>query len=120
MVVLAVLGSIVSVPVPCFSKFAVVPLPEATTGAVLNTTLLLPRFSLAAVPATISSLTAVVLPASQRTVALLATARVAPEGKALFSRPMVEPAPALMRISPLNRLELPPMTQVPVPATVRF
>ena len=112
--------AILSEPLPCFWS---VVLPEpVTVGAVVNTTLLAPRSSLAVEPAATSRLTGVVLPASQRTVALLATANVAPEGKAPDSRPIVEPAPVSMRISLLKRfapLAPPPMTQTPVPSMAR-
>ena len=110
--------AILSVPLPCFSR-VVLPMP-VTTGAVVNTTVLAPRSSLAVEPAATSRLTGVELLASQRSVALLPTARVAPEGKAPVSRPMVAPAPASMRTSFLKRLAAPPRIQVPAPSTARL
>ncbi len=109
--------AILRAPLPCFSR-VVLPVP-VTTGAAVNSTVFAPRLSFAVVLAATSSLTGVVLPASQRTVAPLATARVAPVGKAPDSRPTVEPAPASMRMSPLKRLAPEPMTQTPTPSMAR-
>ena len=98
----------------------VLPLPAATVGAALKTTLLLPRSSFAVAPAVMLRLDerSFVLPTSHRSLAPSATAITAVAGRAPDSRPIVPPATST-RMSCLKRLTLPPMTQTPAPSMVR-